>query len=183
MENRDEELLKQAREGDSAALAAIYDQYYGPLYGYIYRQVGHVDTARDLTAHVFERLLETLPTGKGPQQQLRPWLYRVAHNGVVDFYRRQQHRQHLPLEDQVLASADRPDIEAEQQLLAADVRAALVTLTPEQQQVIALKFLAGLSNAEVADIVDKPVGAVKSLQHRALAALQRRLLPAPEKVP
>lgn len=175
-------LLRQARTADETALAAIYDTYHTPLYRYIYRQVGDVETARDLTAQVFQRFLQALQRESGPERQLKAWLYRTAHNLVVDLYRRQEHRRHLPLEDQTLTSDADPAWQAEQQLLAADVREALRELTPDQRQVITLKFLAGMSNAEVASVIDKPVGAVKSLQHRALAALQRQLVPAKEKV-
>ena len=100
---------------------------------------------------------------------------------MVDFYRRQQHRQHLPLDEELASARDDPAKTAEQRLSAAQVRAALRQLTADQQQVIALKFLEGLSNQEVAAILDKPVGAIKSLQHRAMAALQRQLAPDKEK--
>jgi RNA polymerase sigma-70 factor (ECF subfamily) len=163
-------------------LAAIYDEYYPPIYRYVYRQVGDVEAARDLTAEVFHRLLQTARSGADPDPYLKPWLYRTAHNIIVDHYRRQQHRQHLPLDEELINAGDDPAVAAERRLSAAQVRAALRNLTPDQQQVIVLKFLEGLSNQEVAAVLDRPVGAVKSLQHRALAALQRQLAPDTEKV-
>jgi RNA polymerase sigma-70 factor (ECF subfamily) len=167
---------------DRARLAAIYDEYYQPIYRYVYRQVGEVETARDLTADVFHRLLRTVETGGYPDQHVSAWLYRTAHNLVVDHYRRQEHRRHLPLDEELVNINDDPAGAAEQRLSAAQVRAAVQYLTPDQQQVIVLKFLEGLSNQEVADVLGKPVGAVKSLQHRALAALQRELAPAKEMI-
>jgi len=167
---------------DRAVLAAIYDEYHQPLYRYVYRQVGEVETARDLTAEVFHRLLRTVQNGDSPEQHLAAWLYRTAYHIVVDYYRRQQHRQHLPLDEELVNASDDPVETTEHRLSAARVRAALRQLTPDQQQVIALKFLEGLSNQEVAALLDKPIGAVKSLQHRALAALQRQLAPDKEKV-
>lgn len=170
--------LRQAQQGDTQALAAIYDRYHDPLYAYIYRRVGEVEVARDLTGELFRRFLEALRRGNGPDQHLRAWFYRAAHNLVVDYYRRQQHRQHLPLQEEVLAAPENPAAAAEVAVEAARVRQALQQLTADQQQVLALKFLQGLSNEEVAAVMEKPVGAVKALQHRGLKALQRQLLPA-----
>lgn len=167
--------LERARSFDRKALTSIYDDYQQPLYRYIYRQVGDVEVARDLTAEVFQRLLQAFEKGHGPEQKLKAWLYRVAHNNVVDYYRRQQHRQHLPLDERLIENGDSPAVLAERNISAQQVRKALQNLTPDQQQVITLKFLQGFSNSEVAELLDKPIGAVKSLQHRALAALQRQM--------
>ena len=169
------DMLKRAKAYDREALAALYDAYHAPLYAYIYRQVGDVETARDLTADVFQRLLQALRDGGGPDRQVRPWLYRTAHNRVIDFYRRQTHRDHLPLFEGVVDGGLSPAATAEQRQETAQVRQLLCRLTPEQQQVIALKFLSGLSNAETAAVIGKPIGAVKALQHRALATLRRLL--------
>ena len=171
----------QPQSFDGNNLTAIYDEYYLPIYRYIYRQVSDVETARDLASEVFYRLLRAAQKGMGPDQDARAWLYRTGHNIVVDHYRRQRHRQHLPLHEQLVDGGMDPASVAEDRLTADTVQRALHHLTPDQQQVISLKFLAGLSNNEVAQVMNKPVGAVKSLQHRALAALQRRLLPAKEK--
>jgi len=176
------ERLQRARALDRGALAAIYDEYHQPMYRYIYRQVSDVETARDLTADLFRRFLQAIRQGYGPERELRAWLYRTAHNIVIDYYRRQRHRQHLPLEEGLVNAGDDPVRVAEDQILAAEVHSALGQLTVDQRQVITLKFLAGLSNEETATMLDKPVGAVKSLQHRALAALQRQLVRAKEKI-
>jgi len=173
--DHDQSRLQQARALDRAALAAIYDDYHQPIYRYIYRQVGEMESARDLAAEVFHRLLKAFRQGRGPDRKLQAWLYRTAHNVVIDFYRRQQHRQHLPLDETMVNGADDPVRRAESHIVAAEVRSALQQLTSDQQQVIALKFFAQLSNRETAAVLRKPVGAVKSLQHRALAALQRQL--------
>jgi RNA polymerase sigma-70 factor (ECF subfamily) len=170
-------LLEKNRSLDRDGLAAVYDEHHQPIYRYVYRRVGDVETARDLTAEVFHRLLRAVQRGGAPDRHLKAWLYRTAHNIVVDHYRRQSHRQHLPLDEEMVNADDDPVASAERRLSGAEVRAALRGLTPDQQQVIALKFLEGLSNQEVADVTGKPVGAVKSLQHRALAALERQLAP------
>ena len=173
--------LQRARSFDRKELAAIYDEYQQPIYRYIYRQVGDVELALDLTADVFQRFLQALQKGQGPNEKLSAWLYRVAHNKVVDYYRRSKHRNHLQLDERIVAGGESPAALAEQNISAKQVRAALVHLTPDQRQVITLKFLEGFSNVEVAEILNKPIGAVKSLQHRALAALQRQLVPVQDK--
>jgi RNA polymerase sigma-70 factor (ECF subfamily) len=162
---------------DRNRLAAIYDEYYQPIYVYVYRRVGDVESARDLAAEVFHRLVGAAQKGNGPDRYPKAWLYRTAHNLVVDHYRRQTHRQHLPLNEELTSSGDDPGAAAERQISADRVRMALRKLTPDQQQVIILKFLQGLSNQEVAAVLDKKVGAVKALQHRALAALKRQMTP------
>lgn len=168
-------LLERARKLDEAALVSIYDRYHPVVYRYLYRQIGDVDTARDLAAEVFHRLLVALHAGKGPRDHLVAWLYRTAHNALVDHYRRQQHRCHLSLEEGIVADDNTPVEAAEHHLLVTQLRGALQRLSPDQQQVIALKFLEGLSNEQVALIMGKSVGAIKALQHRALSTLQRHM--------
>lgn len=174
--NHERSRLQRARRLDPQALASIYDAYYDEIYRYTYRRVGDQETACDLAATVFHRLLQALHDQRGPERSLRAWLYRTAHNAIVDYYRRAQHRRHLPLEDNVLIAASDPAQEASVRLGVERVREAMARLTPDQQQVIGLKFLQGLTNQEVADLLNKTVGAVKALQHRALAALERELL-------
>ncbi len=182
MKDHEQQCLQKAIAFDRTALSAIYDTYQPLIYRYIYHHIGEMETTRDLTAEVFRRLLQALRNKNGPDQKLKAWLYRTAHNVVIDYYRRQQHRRHLSLDETLLIAGDDPVALAERQISAEVVRAALQNLTPDQKQVISLKFLEGFSNAEIAEVMGKPVGAVKSLQHRALAALQRQLLKDREKV-
>jgi RNA polymerase sigma-70 factor (ECF subfamily) len=179
--DHDDELLVKASAFDRTAIATIYETYQPPIYRYIYRQVGSVEVARDLASEVFDRFLQALKKGTGPTKQLKAWLYRVGHNTVVDYYRRQQHRNHLPIDDMFIYADDNPAQSAELNIDADQVRLALTQLTSEQRQVISLKFFAGFTNQEVADVMEKPVGAVKALQHRAIAALQRQLIPTKER--
>jgi len=172
--------LQQARAFDQAAITAIYDTFHPKIYRYIYRRVGDVEVGRDLTAEVFRRFLQAVQNGTGPENQLQAWLYRTAHNIVIDHYRRQQHRNHLHLNESIPGADSELEWVVDQSLLNQTLRQAIHALTPEQQQVITLKFLEGFSNGEVAEIVKKPIGAVKSLQHRALNALQRHLAPSRE---
>lgn len=177
----DERLLVRAKSFDRQALADIYDEFHPLIYRYIARQVEDMETARDLSADVFNRLLITLENGQGPDKSVRSWLYTCAHNMVVDHYRRRNFRAHLPLPEQLADADANPVLEAEAHIDASQVRQAMETLTPDQRQVITLKFLGEFSNVEIAEIMDKPVGAVKQLQFRGLASLQRQLIPTKER--
>jgi len=170
----DEELLIQrASQNDLSALAQIYDTYSARIYNYIYHRTGDHDIAEDITAEVFLRMLEAIRKGHPPHTSISAWLYRIAHNLIVDYFRRKPQKMTLPLDERLVA-AD-PDVAVEDRLARQQLLAAISRLTPEQQQVITLKFMEGLSNAEVARILGKTEGAVKALQHRALASLRRIL--------
>lgn len=173
-------LLERARQWDEAALAQVYDEYAPALYRYVYRRTGHQETAQDIVSQTFQRFLTSLKHGGGPTEHLSGWLYRVAHNLVVDFYRRQSARQPEgpPVTlDNVPEPAVSPHAEATvvQKEQVARVRRALQSLTPLQQQVIVLRFLEEKSLKEVAQIVERTVGAVKGLQHRGVQTLQHIL--------
>ena len=167
-------LLRRVRDCDTDALASIYDTYYERIYRYVYRFVSQTDRAEDLTANVFLRLLNSVRAGHCPRTNLSAWLYRVAHNLVVDGFRRK------PSEDVKLAEWTKsyePDMAhlVDQNLQMERVRRALRQLTESQQQVIALKFLQGMNSREVATILNKTEGAVDALQHRGLVALRKAL--------
>ena len=167
-------LLRRVRDCDTDALTSIYDTYYERIYRYIYRFVGQTDRAEDLTANVFLRLLNSVRAGHCPRTNLSAWLYRVAHNLVVDGFRRK------PSEDVELAEWSKsyePDMAhlVDQNLQMERVRRALRQLTGSQQQVIVLKFLQGMNSREVATILKKTEGAVDALQHRGLVALRKTL--------
>jgi RNA polymerase sigma-70 factor (ECF subfamily) len=168
-------LLRRARSLDDSALGAVFDTYYLLLYRYIYHQVHHQATAEDLAGEVFARLLTHLAEGRGPKRHLKAWLYRVAHNLVIDDSRRRVHRDHEPLDDWNVA--DELDVERQTQVALEwrQARAALEELSPKQRAVIILKFLEGYDNKEISRILEISVGAVKSLQHRGLASMRRHL--------
>jgi RNA polymerase sigma-70 factor (ECF subfamily) len=171
---RDERLLlERAKKYDPEALGEIYDGYSEVIYRYIYRYLGEARLAEDLTAEVFLKLLEAIKVSQGPRTHLSAWLYRVAHNLVVDHFRRRPQAESLPLEEGLVAASEDVTVVVEKKLAQQQLRAAISHLTTDQQQIIVLKFVEGLSNAEVGQVLGKTKGAVESLQHRALAALQR----------
>ena len=176
MNSSEEELLKHAYQLDGQALAKIYDLHSDELYRYAMRLLGDVDIAEECVSETFTRFLNALHRKKGPRDHLRAYLFRIAHNWITDFYRRAKPETE-DIDDEIsLASDENPPQKAFMNMEMARVRKALMKLTPEQREVISLKFLEGWSNDEVATHIRKPVGSVKSLQHRGLAALKRILL-------
>ena len=149
--------------------------HYEQIYRYVYRRLGNKDRAENVASETFTRLLDAFKNGKGPTDGVLYWLYRVAYNLVVDLYR-QSDREPLPLYEQMLSDQDpQPEQGMLQVQEQARVRWAMSQLTEDQQQVLELKFMEGMDNKQVAAILQKTVGSVKSLQHRGLASLERML--------
>ncbi|MBN1248070.1 MAG: sigma-70 family RNA polymerase sigma factor [Anaerolineae bacterium] len=170
-----EELLRRAQNWDESALAEIYDTFGPPIHRYIYRKTGNLDAAQDLTSETFHRFLLALKRGGGPREHLSGWLYRVAHNLIVDYYRDQPDVPHAALDD---ADPSRPATQDEhvaRKDRASRARAALLALTPLQRQVISLRYLEEMSLKDTAAVLGRTVGSIKALQHRAIDSLQRLL--------
>ena len=173
----EERLLRGACRFDLKILSDIYDYYSPGLYRYAMRRMGDVDQAEDCVAETFSRFLSALRAGGGPRDHLQAYLYRVAHNWITDQYRRGAPPS-LPLDEAIFLDDGTDTLKIVTASIEQErVRSALKLLTPDQSQVIVLKFLEGWTNKEVAATLHKTEGSVKSLQHRAVAALQRILLP------
>jgi RNA polymerase sigma-70 factor (ECF subfamily) len=173
---RDEELVHAAQRGDVAAFGQVYERYFDKVYSYLSFKLGNPTEAEDLAGQVFLKAMESLRGYKWTGVPFQSWLFRIAHNLMVDNLRRRSKRTSEPL-DEALPDR-RPHTDPEQRLAEKLTRQGLIEaverLTELQKQVIHLKFAAGLSNAEVAQIMGKTEGAVKALQHAALQALQRQ---------
>jgi RNA polymerase sigma-70 factor (ECF subfamily) len=169
-------LLERARRYDEAALGKLYDRYAPRVYAYVYRRVRHAALAEDLTGDVFVRVLRAIRFERVWHTSFRAWLYRIARNVVVDHYRQQPGGGNVPLDAVRLAGGgdSLPDL-AQDALDRAWLCGAICRLTPEQQEVLALRFGEGLTAREAALVLHKTTGAVEALQHRALAALRRIL--------
>lgn len=170
----EKELLRAALRFEQKALAQIYDLYSPELYRYAARFLGDPSVAEDCVADTFSRFLKAIHAKRGPKDYLKAYLYRIAHNWIADYYRRAPDVVELK-ETHPDLDNNAPEQEAGLRMRQAQVRMAMQKLTPDQQQVIALKYLEGWQNEEIAQAVKKPVGAVKSLQHRALAQLKKHL--------
>ena len=173
IESSEKELLNAALRFDLKALAQIYDLYSPGLYRYAARFLGDPSVAEDCVAETFSRFLKAIHAKRGPKGYLKAYLYRIAHNWISDFYRRAPDV--AELKDTFPDSDNAPEQKVSLRLRQEQVREAIQKLTPDQQQVIMLKYMQGWKNKEIAQAVKKPVGAVKSLQHRALVRLKKYL--------
>ncbi len=168
------EILEALQRLDAQAVGAVYDQYFPEIYRYVLYRINDPLDAEDIAGDVFLRLLEAVQKKQGPQTHLKGWLIATASNAVNDYLRRKYRK---PLEALSDTLTDASDVHAE-----VDAREekrlfwqAYAQLTPEQQDVIALRFGQGYSLEETAAYMKKNVNAIKALQFRALASLQRNL--------
>lgn len=165
-------LIELARRRDQAAIGELYRRHVDAIYRYAFHRVGEKAVAEDLTAQVFLRALESIEGYADTGLPFAAWLFRIAQARVIDYWRQQRRRPQVELDEDLASEAPAPD---ETGVSGAALKRALRLLGEEQQQVIVLKFYVGLSNGEIAHILDKTEGAIKSLQHRALASLARVL--------
>jgi RNA polymerase sigma-70 factor (ECF subfamily) len=166
-------LIERAKQGDKQAISDLYHRHVEVLYRYIYARVRNVTVAEDLTAQVFLKALEGLPGYRPRGKPFVAWLYRIAYARTVDYWREQEHCREVSLIDTLPADGPQPhdNVEAEADWIAAiDL---LAQLSDDQQDVLILRFLGGLSLAQVAETLGKTLGAVKAIQHRGLASLVR----------
>ncbi len=169
---------RQALDGlqklDSQAIGAIYDQYFSEVYRYVRYRIDDV-VAEDIASDVFVRLLEAVQKKQGPQSSLRGWLIATASHAVNDYLRRKYRRPVEALPDSLPdhSSSVHSEVDAREQNRM--VRSAYAQLTSEQQHVLALRFGQGYSLEETAFHLKKNINAVKALQFRALASLQRQI--------
>ncbi len=172
-------LLERARQRDPSALAAIYDTYASKIYAYIFRHVGDPGRAEDLTGSVFVKMLEALDKNKFAQDALQAWLYRIAHNLIVDDIRYQQRRPASILHEGIaLPEEAHPDQIVGRRLERERLKRALDELTTDQRDVIMLRFGEGMTAPQAAAILGKTEEAVRALQRRGLSNLRRLLSPA-----
>lgn len=165
-------LLTRARSLDPDALAELHERYYRMLYFYVLGRVGERVVAEDVTAEAFIRLLEAFHRGRGPERHLAAWLFRTADHLVADHHRARYRHPEVPLEEEWGSSREEGWRDV---VMQERVREALDHLTPDQRAVILMRFWMDLPLARIAQELGKTVGAVKLLQHRALAALAKRL--------
>jgi RNA polymerase sigma-70 factor (ECF subfamily) len=168
------ELAQRASRHDQEAFAALYTAYVEKIYKYLYYKVGSTQDAEDLCEQVFLKAWEAIGRYTWCGYPFSSWLYRLAHNLVVDHYRTR--RESIPLQD-VIAQGNEPSDPDPAQALARTLDAnelvqAIVQLTEDQRQVIALKFIEGYENSEIAQMLGKKEGAIRALQYRALRSLQ-----------
>ena len=160
---------------DSQAIGAIYDQYFSEIYRYVRYRINDDTTAEDIASDVFVRLLEAAQKKQGPQTSLKGWLIATASHAVNDYLRRQYRRPVEVLSDSMPDGGLSVHSEVDAREQNRMVQSAYAQLTSEQQHVLALRFGQGYSIEETAAYLKKNINAVKALQFRALASLQRQI--------
>ena len=172
-------LVRRAQQGNKEAFAQLYQTHFDKIYRYMILRIRNKAEAEDMTQQVFVRALKSIPSFKWKGIPFSSWLFRIAHNLVVDYIRKEQKRPTVPFEESLTESDSNPQLEAERRLDIERLISATRQLTEAQREVISLRFAGGLSVAEVAKAMGKSQGAVKALQHSAIVAL-RKTLPAGE---
>jgi RNA polymerase sigma-70 factor, ECF subfamily len=169
-------LVERAQQGDRAALEELYLIHFDRIYSYLHMTVGNRHDAEDLTTQTFLRMLESIGKFRFQSAPFSAWLFRIAHNLSMDHFRgtrRVQPEEDVP--EPIGSEQDSAELEAMHSIGRQSLLEMIETLSDEQQQVLTLKFVFNFSNAEVATILAKTEGAVKSLQHRALVSLQKQI--------
>jgi len=168
------ELISLSQQGDAEAFARLYACYVERINRYVYFRVTDHELAEDITSRIFLKMLEKLDTYQVRQLPIGAWLYRMAHNAIIDHYRTK--KTFISLEDvhqTEVRQEDGIEEKLDLQIKSQQLRAALQVLTEEQQRVLILKFIDGLSTQEIARQLGKRQGAVRGLQMRALRRLAR----------
>jgi RNA polymerase sigma-70 factor (ECF subfamily) len=170
------ELVARGQQGDRDALEELYLIHFDRIYSYLHVSVGNRHDAEDLTTQTFLKMLEKIGSFKWRSAPFSAWLFRIAHNLAMDHFRS---RRRWQPEEEVPEPPGEEEPSAELAAMQTIGRESMLKLierlSPEQQQVLTLKFVFNLPNAEVAAILDKTEGAIKSLQHRALVSLQKQM--------
>jgi RNA polymerase sigma-70 factor (ECF subfamily) len=171
------EILARAIEGEHEAFSALYMHYVSRIYNYIYYRTGNSLDAEDLTERVFYRAMGHIQKYTDKGVPFSAWLYRIAHNLVANWHRDNQRRQEVPLEDDEnnIPRKDHPESSLIQNQENEELINIIRKLPPDRQELIILKFVENLSNSEIAMIMGKSEGAVKSYYHRTLIALRKEM--------
>ena len=169
-------LVKRARKGDVDAFGEIYDRCHDRVFAYVFRQVGSKADAEDITSGVFVYAFERIDGFTWRGAGFAAWLFRIARNDVLDYFRRRGSRaREVVLTDEIMQrpAAGTVDGQAEKAENERKLLKAIGRLSDDQQQVVLLKLLSNMSNRQVGEIISKSEGAVKALQHRALISLRK----------
>lgn len=171
----EQSLIRRAQQYDQEAFARLYEEYFDKIYRYVTLRIGDQVEAEDLTQQVFIKALGSISSFKWRNIPFGAWLFRIAHNLVVDHLRRRTRRPTTSLDETRLVSGSDPQGMAEKGQEIERLILASKQLTPAQQQVISLRFAGELPIAQVAKIMGRSQGAVKAMQHSAIVALRKIL--------
>ncbi|MDH4210368.1 MAG: RNA polymerase sigma factor [candidate division WOR-3 bacterium] len=163
------DLVRRAKRGEERALSDVCSYVYAHIYAYLYYRVDRPEDAEDLTSEVVMKIVQSIKKQRG---NFHAWIYQIARNHLIDFYRRRAVRSEISLNDIPEQALKKSDDFSKQIMTRERLKRGLKHLTEEQRQVVILKFIEGHDNREIASIIHKSVGAVKVLQFRALKALR-----------
>ena len=170
----EENLVRQAIDGNQSAFTQLYDEHFDKVYRYIYFRVSNRDEAEDLTQEVFIKALRGIGSYKWRDVHFTSWLFRIAHNQVIDYIRKQAKEKRATLDEAATVVGDGdPVVMTEQKSEIEELTKALKKLPAAQQEVISLRFIAGMPIAEVAKTLGKSEGTVKALQFNGTASLRK----------
>ncbi|MCD6568385.1 MAG: sigma-70 family RNA polymerase sigma factor [Dehalococcoidia bacterium] len=172
----EENIVSRAVKGDGEAFALLYEEYLDKIYRYIYLRLGNKEGAEDLTQEVFARALEAIGHYKWRNLPFASWLFRIAHNQVIDHFRKESKIEKIDWDDNIAPSHDPgPESITQHKLEAKELAETVKKLSPAQREVISLRFGAELSVAEAAEVLGKNPGTIKALQHNAIISLRKMM--------
>ena len=166
-------LVEIAASGNFEAFAKLYHIYVEQIYRYVFYQVKDKMTAEDITADVFVKALDKIQSCKGKESTFSSWLYRIAYNVTIDNFRNA--RKNLPIDLEMVSNLDDPKQEIRRNLERQELFEAISKLPKNQRRFIILKFIEGMDNREVGQIMGKSQVALRLLQLRAIAALRKEI--------
>ena len=181
----DESALIQRAKTDTEAFGLLYERYVDRIYKYVYYRTGNVADAEDLTARIFERAMNHIGNYQDQGVPFSAWLYRIAHNLVANWHRDRSRRTFIALEDvsQWTMTDHGPEFVAQLMEDKVALREAIGRLPTDRQELLMLKYVERLSNAEIGEIMGRSEGAVKSLYHRTLLSLRKEMVGSGTEMP
>jgi RNA polymerase sigma-70 factor (ECF subfamily) len=164
-----------AREYNESTLSSLYEEYYDKIARYAYVRIGDRAEAEDIAGDVFLRALDSLKSYKERGVPMKAWLFRIAHNLVIDYFRKMQKRKTVSIDDVEIEGGINPAVVAERNIDFKRVTKAMEQLTQEQREVLGLRFFGGLSSREAGHVLNKSDGAVREMQRAAIERLRNLL--------
>jgi RNA polymerase sigma-70 factor (ECF subfamily) len=178
LEKESEEILVERAKEDPAAFGVLYKKYVRKIYSYVYCRIGNRNDAEDLTAKIFYMALANIDRYENRGLPFSAWLYRIAHNLVANWLRDRSRRKVISLDElasTIQHSGSVPDHQAEVNEQREALLEAIQRLPPDRQELLVLKLMEGMSNAEIGQVMGRSVGAIKSLYYRTLIDLRQDL--------
>ena len=169
------ELISRARNGDAVVIGALYERFRLSIFRYLYYRLGDQQTAEDLTSEVFLRMIRSLPGLNPHSVSFQAWLFQIARNLAIDYYRKMSIRNHIQLDENLVTRDEDIDTSLEKNLTSERLRRALSRLNPDQRDVIVLRFVADMPINQVAQTLHKSEDSIKGLQRRGLSTVREIL--------